>query len=140
MLVVDDFAHHPTAVRETIAAMRARFSDRVLWAVFEPRTNTSRRRFFEDAYVDALAGADGVVIAGVFRPEQIQEGERLRPERVAEALRARDVKAAHLADVEEIIEHLVANRSGRDVALIMSNGQFGGIWDRLLMRLRRVKE
>ncbi len=67
MIVVDDFAHHPTAVRETLGAMRVRYPDRELWAVFEPRTNTSRRRFFEDAYIEALSGADRVVLAGVYR-------------------------------------------------------------------------
>jgi UDP-N-acetylmuramate: L-alanyl-gamma-D-glutamyl-meso-diaminopimelate ligase len=138
--VFDDFAHHPTAVRETLAAFRARFPGHVLWAVFEPRTNTSRRSFFQNDYVDALAAADRVVLAGVFRAEQIAEQDRLQPERLVEALRERKVDAVHLPDVDEIIEHLVRNRTGRDVALIMSNGAFGGIWERLLGRLRAAKE
>jgi UDP-N-acetylmuramate: L-alanyl-gamma-D-glutamyl-meso-diaminopimelate ligase len=138
VVVVDDFAHHPTAVRHTIAAMRARYPDRRLWAVFEPRTNTSRRRFFEEAYVDALAGADRVLIADTYRAEQIPEAERMRPARVAEALAARGVAAHHLAEVDQMIEQIVHGRSGRDVALIMSNGEFEGIWDRLLARLRRA--
>jgi UDP-N-acetylmuramate: L-alanyl-gamma-D-glutamyl-meso-diaminopimelate ligase len=106
--------------------------------VFEPRTNTSRRRFFEDAYVDALAGADRVLLAETYRADQIPEAERMRPERVAEVLRERGVPAERLPDVDEIIERIVRDRSGRDVALIMSNGEFGGIWDRLLARLRRA--
>ncbi len=138
VVVVDDFAHHPTAVRHTIAALRARYPDRQLWAIFEPRTNTSRRRFFEDAYVDALAGADRVLIADTYRAEQIPEADRMRPARVAEALAGRGVTAVHLPDVDEIIERIVRERTGRDVALIMSNGEFGGIWDRLLARLRRA--
>ena len=140
VVVVDDFAHHPTAFRETIAAMRARFPGRALWAIFEPRTQTSRRRVFEEEFTDALAGADRVVIAGVYRPDQIPEGERLRPERVAEALRSRGVDAVHLADVGAIVEHVARGRTGKDVALVMSNGDFGGIWERLLARLRHSRD
>jgi len=139
-LVVDDFAHHPTAVRETVATIRARYPERTLWAIFEPRTHTSRRRFFEDTYVEALSAADRVVVASVFRPEQIPEAERMRPERVVESLRATGTQADMISDVDAIIEHLVRNRSGRDVAVIMSNGGFGGIWDRLLARLRKLEE
>jgi UDP-N-acetylmuramate: L-alanyl-gamma-D-glutamyl-meso-diaminopimelate ligase len=140
MTVVDDFAHHPTAVRETLAAMRARFPGQRLWAVFEPRTNTSRRRFFEDGYVDALASADAVVVAGVHRADQLPEAERFRPEAVVERLVARGVPAVYLPEVEAIVEHLARHRSGRDVALVMSNGAFGGIWERLLERLRKREE
>jgi UDP-N-acetylmuramate: L-alanyl-gamma-D-glutamyl-meso-diaminopimelate ligase len=140
MTVVDDFAHHPTAVRETLAAMRARFPERRLWAVFEPRTNTSRRRFFEDGYVDALATADAVVLAGVHRGGELAEEERFRPETVVERLVARGVPAVYLPEVDAIVEHLAAQRSGRDVALVMSNGAFGGIWERLLERLRKLED
>jgi UDP-N-acetylmuramate: L-alanyl-gamma-D-glutamyl-meso-diaminopimelate ligase len=140
LVVVEDFAHHPTAVRETLAAMRDRFDGRTLWAVFEPRTNTSRRRHFEEAYADALAGADRVVVAGVYRPEQIPPEERMRPERVVADLRARGIDAVTIADVDAIVEHLARDRDGNGVALIMSNGSFGGIWDRLLARLRRTEE
>jgi UDP-N-acetylmuramate: L-alanyl-gamma-D-glutamyl-meso-diaminopimelate ligase len=110
VVVIDDFAHHPTAFRETIAAMRARFPGRTLWAIFEPRTQKSRRRVFEEAFGEVLAGADHVVIAPVYRPEQIPEEERLRPELVVEALGTRGVDAVH------------------------------GIWERLLARLRQAKE
>ena len=89
--------------------------------------------------MDELACADRVVIAGVFRAEQIPEHERMRPEQVVEGLRARGIEAEMILDVDEIIEHLVRNRSGKDVALIMSNGGFGGIWDRLLARLRKLE-
>ncbi len=135
MAVIDDFAHHPTAVRETIAAIRTRYPDRKLWAIFEPRSNTSRRRFFENEFADALATADEVILAGVFRSDALAEDERMRPEKVIERIRAAGKKASYLAEVDEIIEHLARNRTGRDVALVMSNGGFGGIWDRLLARL-----
>jgi UDP-N-acetylmuramate: L-alanyl-gamma-D-glutamyl-meso-diaminopimelate ligase len=135
--VIDDFAHHPTAVCETIAAVRAGYPDRKLWAVFEPRTNTSRRRYFEEEFVGAFGEADAVILAGVFRADQIPEEERLRPERIVEELEKRGVEAVVLPEVDAIIEHLVRSRTGADVALIMSNGGFGGIWDRLLARLRK---
>ncbi|MEX2205851.1 MAG: UDP-N-acetylmuramate:L-alanyl-gamma-D-glutamyl-meso-diaminopimelate ligase [Myxococcota bacterium] len=135
MAVIDDFAHHPTAVRETIAAIRSRYPDRKLWAILEPRTNTSRRRFFENSFADALATADEVILAGVFRSDALAEDERMRPDKVVERIRAAGKRASYLAEVDEIIEHLARNRTGRDVALVMSNGGFGGIWDRLLARL-----
>jgi UDP-N-acetylmuramate: L-alanyl-gamma-D-glutamyl-meso-diaminopimelate ligase len=138
--VIDDFAHHPTSVRETIAAVRAQFPGRTLWAIFEPRTQSTRRRVFEGAFKEALAGADRVIVAGVYRPEQIPEDERLRPEWVAAALSSRGVEAVHLQEVDEIVEHVVRERTGDDVALIMSNGAFGGICDRLLARLRSAQE
>ncbi len=134
--IIDDFAHHPTAVRETIAAIRAQFPDRKLWAIFEPRTNTSRRRTFEDDYAKALSEADAVILAGVFRADQIDDDERMRPERVAELLRESETEAHAIEEIDEIIEFLATKRTGRDVALIMSNGGFGSIWDRLRARLR----
>jgi UDP-N-acetylmuramate: L-alanyl-gamma-D-glutamyl-meso-diaminopimelate ligase len=125
-------------VRETIAAIRARYPDRKLWAILEPRTNTSRRRFFESDFADALATADEVILAGVFRSDALSDDERMRPDKVVERIRAAGKKATYLAEVDEIIEHLARNKTGRDVALIMSNGAFGGIWDRLLARLKAV--
>ena len=135
--VIDDFAHHPTSVRETLAAIRASYPERKLWAVFEPRTNTSRRRYFEAEFSKALSGADAIILAGVFRPEQIPEEERLRPERIVGELEQSGLEARFLPDVDDIIEYLVRGRTGADVALIMSNGGFGGIWDRLLARLKQ---
>lgn len=137
MAVIDDFAHHPTAVRETIAAIRSRYPDRKLWAILEPRTNTSRRRFFESDFADALATADEVILAGVFRSDALADDERMRPDKVIERIRASGKPASYLAEVDEIIEHLVRKKTGRDVALVMSNGGFGGIWERLLARLRQ---
>jgi UDP-N-acetylmuramate: L-alanyl-gamma-D-glutamyl-meso-diaminopimelate ligase len=139
-VVVDDFAHHPTAVRETIAAMRARYPDRTLWAVFEPRTNTNRRRFFENDYIDAFAGADQVVWAQVHDMDRIPEEERMRPERVIAGLAERGVEARYLPGVDHIIEDHIARRTGHDVVLIMSNGDFGGICDSLLAQLKKTEE
>ena len=119
--------------------MRGRYPDRFLWAVFEPRTNTSRRRFFEDAYIEALSGADGVLLAGVYRPEEIPEDDRLRPERIVAELCARDVQAQYEPDADAIIERLAQSKKRPAVALIMSNGEFGGIWQPLLARLGRTE-
>ena len=122
-----------------IAAIRARYPERKLWAIFEPRSNTSRRRLFESEFADALATADEVLLAGVFfKADGLGEDDRMRPEKVVERVRAAGKKAAYLPEVDEIIEHLARNRTGKDVALVMSNGGFGGIWDRLLARLRAL--
>jgi UDP-N-acetylmuramate: L-alanyl-gamma-D-glutamyl-meso-diaminopimelate ligase len=138
MAVIDDFAHHPTAVRETIAAIRARYPERRLVAIFEPRSNTSRRRVFESDYADALAAADEAILAGVFKKaDSLAESELLRPDVVVERIRKAGKQAHYLAGVDDIIEHLVRGKSGKDVVLIMSNGGFGNIWERLLARLRQ---
>jgi UDP-N-acetylmuramate: L-alanyl-gamma-D-glutamyl-meso-diaminopimelate ligase len=139
VVVIDDFAHHPTAVRETIAGIRARYPEHALWAIFEPRSNTSRRRVFEAEFTDALAGADRVLMAEIHRAEQIPEAERLRPAHMAESLRRRGIEASSHPDAEGIMAAILAGRTGRDVALIMSNGDFGGIYERLLERLRKME-
>ena len=138
MVVIDDFAHHPTAVRETIAAIRARYPERRLIAIFEPRSNTSRRRVFENEYAEAFIAADETILAGVFKKaDSLSEADLLRPEFIVERVRKAGKQAQYLAGVDDIIEHLVRERSGKDVALVMSNGGFGNIWERLLGRLRQ---
>ena len=137
--VLDDFAHHPTAVRETIAAMRARFPGRRLVAVLEPRSNTSRRALFQSDFADALAGADRAVIAVVPRePIYSNTGvvtEYLDADRVAADLRARGVEAEAIDGVDAIVARLAATCRAGDVVLVMSNGDFGGLWGKLLERL-----
>jgi len=134
--VVDDFAHHPTAVRETIAAMKARFPGHRLWAIFEPRTNTTRRDVFQEEYARAFDGADEVIVAPVDHPERAPEGRRFDVTRLMTALRERGLSAREEpAGVDAIVQY-VAERSRRgDVVLAMSNGGFGGIHDRLLAAL-----
>jgi UDP-N-acetylmuramate: L-alanyl-gamma-D-glutamyl-meso-diaminopimelate ligase len=137
--VLDDFAHHPTAVRETIAAMHARFPGRRLVAVLEPRSNTSRRALFQQDFVEALAGAERAVIA-VVAPEPLYSNtgavsEYLDAKRLAADLRARDVEAEAIDGVDAIVERLGATCRDGDVVLVMSNGDFGGLWGKLLQRL-----
>jgi len=135
VLVIDDFAHHPTAVRETIDAVRARYGGRRVWAIFEPRSNTSRRKVHQEAFVDALARADRTVIAGVDNPGKVPEAERLSPERVAEDLRARGCDAEFIEKVDGIVARVVSRAEPGDVLLVMSNGAFGGIHEKLLAAL-----
>lgn len=137
--VLDDFAHHPTAVRETLQAMRDRYPGRRVWAVFEPRTNTSRRKVFQRDYVAALSGADRVVISIVpDAPIYSITGEvteRLDAHTLAGDLAAQGVEAAAIDGVEAIVAHVAAGAQPGDVVCVMSNGDFGGVWEKLLHRL-----
>ncbi len=138
--VVDDFGHHPTAVRETMRALRVRFRGRRLWAVFEPRSNTTRRNVFQDELADALECADEVVVAEVARLEQLPVEQRLNPEKLIADLRLRGRDAAYLPTVESIIDHLASRTRVGDVICVFSNGGFGGIHAKLLSRLERGEE
>ena len=133
--VVDDFGHHPTAIRETLRALRVRFPGRRLWAIFEPRSNTTRRNIFQDELVDALERADQIVVAEVARLEQLQPNERLNPDKLMQDLRLAGKPAAYLPTVESILDHVAAGAKDGDVVCVFSNGGFGGIHDRLLQRL-----
>jgi len=136
VIVVDDFAHHPTAVRGTIAALAERFAGNRLWAVFEPRTNTSRRSVFQGEYAEAFDMADEIVIASVDRPDRVPEGERFSVERLVQDLKDRGLSARHVPEVASIVRLIASEARDGDVVLIMSNGAFGGIHDRLLAALR----
>jgi len=140
--LVDDFAHHPTAVRETLAALRARYPGRRLVAVFEPRSNTSRRKVFQRDYAQVFDAADRVVVAAPpDAPVYSAFGEvteRFSAEELAADLRARGRDAVALDGVPAIVEALVAGRRPGDVVVTLSNGGFGGIWEKLLARLREV--
>ena len=134
--IIDDFAHHPTAIRETLRALRTAYPGRWLWAVLEPRSNTLRRNVFEEALVESLALADRSVLAEVFQSEAIPAGERLQPERVAAALRARGQESAVYKDADAIVEALAGELRSGDVVAILSNGGFGGIYEKLPRALR----
>jgi UDP-N-acetylmuramate: L-alanyl-gamma-D-glutamyl-meso-diaminopimelate ligase len=137
ILVVDDFAHHPTAVRETIRAVRGRYPDRRIVAVFEPRSNTSRRKVFQREFTAALSEADEVILAGVFGADKIPPGERLSPEEVAGDLQAAGRPAQVIPEVDGIVARLAAGSREGDIVLIMSNGGFGGIQEKLKNALTR---
>ena len=129
--IIDDFAHHPTAIRETLRALRTAYAGRRLWAVLEPRSNTLRRNVFQQALIESLALADRVVLAAVFKSESIPAGERLHPEDVAAGLVAHGVPAAVFADADAIVAGIAAEVKPGDVVAILSNGGFGGIYEKL---------
>ena len=137
--VLDDFAHHPTAVRETLAGLRARYPERRIVAVFEPRSNTTRRTVFQRAYAESFGGADRIVVAVVPEtPIYSATGtvtELFSAEQLAKDLAAAGKDAVALDGVDAIVDDLVANAAPGDVVITLSNGGFGGIWDRLLARL-----
>jgi len=130
--LIDDFAHHPTAVKATIEATRLRFgADRPLWTIFEPRTNTTRRNIFQGPYGEAFDGTDHLLIAPVHRIESIPEEERFCPERLVSDVVARGVDAVQLDGVPAIVDRLASEAKPGDVVLILSNGGFDGIYDAL---------
>jgi UDP-N-acetylmuramate: L-alanyl-gamma-D-glutamyl-meso-diaminopimelate ligase len=135
--VIDDFGHHPTAIRETIRALRVRYPGQRLWAIFEPRTNTTRRNVFQAELSDALRLADAVVVSQVARLELLKPEERLDPARLMREIAADGKPAAYLATVEEIIEYVAHEARPSDVVTVFSNGGFGGIHDRLLAAFRK---
>jgi UDP-N-acetylmuramate: L-alanyl-gamma-D-glutamyl-meso-diaminopimelate ligase len=129
--IIDDFAHHPTAIRETLRALRESYPGRRLWAVLEPRSNTLRRNVFECDLVESLALADRAVLAAVFKSESIPVEERLHPEHVVSALSARGIPASLFADADAIVTALVPEFREGDVIAILSNGGFGNIYQKL---------
>jgi len=134
--VIDDFAHHPTAVRETLTALRTKYSDRRLVAVFEPRSRTSCHATFQNAYIDAFASADYVVVSRVYDAARAAEmGGVLDIEKLIEDISTRNKPAHAITDVDEIVEQLRNELRSGDVVAIMSNGGFGGIHEKLLAAL-----
>jgi UDP-N-acetylmuramate: L-alanyl-gamma-D-glutamyl-meso-diaminopimelate ligase len=133
--VIDDFAHHPTAIRETVLALKGRYGPGKLIAAFEPRSATSRRNVFQDAFADALSVADEVVLAPLYAPEKVPEGERLDVERLAADLRREDIPARLIASVDETAAHLAERAAPGDTVLIMSSGDYGNLHDKVLRRL-----
>jgi UDP-N-acetylmuramate: L-alanyl-gamma-D-glutamyl-meso-diaminopimelate ligase len=134
--VIDDFGHHPTAIRETLRALRHRYPGCRLWAIFEPRSNTTRRAIFQQELPDALKLADGVFISQVARLEQIPEVDRLDPEAVVEAIAESGRPAFYEPDVAHIVDRLVPLLKAQDVVVIFSNGGFDGIHGKLLEKLK----
>jgi UDP-N-acetylmuramate: L-alanyl-gamma-D-glutamyl-meso-diaminopimelate ligase len=134
--VIDDFAHHPTAIRETLKALKARFPNRRLWAVFEPRSNSTRRSVFQDDLAAAFGDADKVVVAKVARLDQIPKAERLDAERLIVDVQTHGAEAAYLPDVDAIVNHVTAQAAEGDVVCVLSNGSFGGVHEKLLAALK----
>lgn len=136
--VIDDFAHHPTAIAGTLKALRARYAGSRLWAILEPRSNTLRRRVLQSDLARSLALADEVVVAGVFRSEAVPENERLELPELAAEIQKNGRRARLLADADAIVETIAPEMRGGDVVAILSNGGFGGIYEKLPARLKAL--
>ncbi|HKN58489.1 MAG TPA: Mur ligase family protein, partial [Gemmatimonadaceae bacterium] len=134
--VIDDFAHHPTAIRETSDAVRQKYKDRRIVAVYEPRSYTAQRREFHDAYARAFGGADEIVFASLYRPDRYTKETALDLQQLVRDLAATGKGAKELKDADAIVKDLSPRLKERDVVLIMSNGGFGGIHQKLLDALQ----
>ena len=132
--VLDDFAHHPTAVHETLSALRVGYPGRRIWAVFEPRSASSCRRVFQDDFARAFGQADQVILAAVFR-SSLPEAERLDAVQLVDDLRGRGQQARHIPEIDAIVDTIVREHRPGDVVVLMSNGGFGGIHGKLLTAL-----
>src|SRR6478672_7751305 len=138
--IIDDFAHHPTAIAVTLNALRSRYAGRRLWAILEPRSNTLRRNVFQDDLARSLAIADEIVIATVFRSESIPEAERLDVAAVATHVGKLGRRARVMADVDSIVRMTAPEMRAGDVIGILSNGGFGGIYEKLPERLKALMQ
>lgn len=139
-LVIEDFAHHPTAIKETIAAVRAAYPQRRLWAIFEPRSNTTRRRVFQDEFLEAFGQADQVILGSISpRPNECID-ELLDEELLVTQLTSRGIPAVVLQNATSIIDHLDSNHGTKDIYLIMSNGSFDQLPSRLVEHLRQQND
>jgi UDP-N-acetylmuramate: L-alanyl-gamma-D-glutamyl-meso-diaminopimelate ligase len=134
--IIDDFAHHPTAIRETLRALRSVYPNARLWAVLEPRSNTLRRKVLENDLIESLRLADRVMLAGVYQQDRIPDAERLHPDDVVRALNAAGTPAELHPAVNEIVASVAPQLRSGDVVAILSNGGFDGIYEKLPARLR----
>ena len=137
--VIDDFGHHPTAIAHTLQALRHRYRGHRLWAVFEPRSNTTRRAVFQQQLPDALKLADGVFIAQVAKLEQIPEEERLNPEAVVDAIVKAGSPAFYEQNADAIVDRIVPMLRPKDIVAVFSNGGFDNIHEKLLERLKELQ-
>jgi UDP-N-acetylmuramate: L-alanyl-gamma-D-glutamyl-meso-diaminopimelate ligase len=138
--LIDDFAHHPTAIAQTLKAVRTRYAGRRIWAVLEPRSNTLRRKVFQHELAQSLAVADQVILADVFKSEAIAENDRLDPAGVVAELNHNGKPARLLRDADAIVEAVARDLCGGDVVVVLSNGGFGGIYEKLPAKLKSIHE
>lgn len=136
ILVVDDFAHHPTAVRETIDAIHHRYPERRLWAIFEPRSNTSRRNIHQEDYAHAFTGATRATLKVPERHDKVPVGEELDVRKLVADLQAQGIAAEGSTDVQAMVDLVARESRPGDVLLVMSNGSFGGFIEKLLVALK----
>ena len=130
--VIDDFGHHPTAIRETLSALRTKYAQHRIWAIFEPRTNTTRRNVFQRELAESFLKADAVVISQIARLELLKPEDRLDPQQLLRDIQSAGKTAVYLPDADAIVAHLRKEAVGGDVVCVFSNGGFGNIHDKLL--------
>jgi UDP-N-acetylmuramate: L-alanyl-gamma-D-glutamyl-meso-diaminopimelate ligase len=135
VVVLDDYAHHPTAVKETLRALRHRYPQRRLIAIYEPRSATSRRRTFQDDFVPAFSHADEVIVGKLYDPTRIPKEERFDPEKLALDLHRGGTTASHIPEVDQIVKHVAAGAAPGDVVVVLSSGSFDGLHDKLLSEI-----
>lgn len=135
VIVIDDFAHHPTAVRETIEAIKERYPHYSVWAIFEPRSNSSKRDIFQKDYENCFDSADRVILADVFMPEKVKDGKILNVDKIIETLSSKNKKAVRLPNADLIVQEIKKTVQPKTVLLVMSNGGFDGIHDKILQSL-----
>ena len=133
--VIDDFAHHPTAIRETLKALGRRFPDGRIWAIFEPRSNTTRRNHFQTELAEALSLAKQVLVAEIARLDQVPPEERLNPEQLMEDIRSKGTDAYYLPTANDIVSHIIPLTQPGDILCVLSNGGFENIHQKLLDEL-----
>ena len=134
--VVDDFAHHPTAIDLAIDALRQKYSPNDLWVIFEPRSNTTRRNIFQNELASALSSADKAVVAGVPDPDKVAEADRLSPKQLIADVAATGTPAWYFESVDEIVSHVASEAKPGDVIAVLSNGGFDGIHDKILAAIK----
>lgn len=137
--LIDDFAHHPTAVLETLKALRHRYPEGRLWAIFEPRSNTTRRKVLQKDFITAFEPADEIIFAAPYLPEKIPEEERLDPLQVIEDLKKHGKKARYFSSdshIDDIVDTVTREANAKDVLCFMSNGGFGGIYEKMMTQLK----
>jgi UDP-N-acetylmuramate: L-alanyl-gamma-D-glutamyl-meso-diaminopimelate ligase len=138
--IIDDFAHHPTAIAGTLKALRAHYAGARLWAILEPRSNTLRRRVLQSDLAHSLAGADEIIVANVFRSESVPENERLELPALAAEIEQNGRPVRLLPDADAIVQTIASELRSGDVVAILSNGGFGGIYEKLPSRLRELAQ
>ena len=131
-LVIDDFAHHPTAIGLAVDSLRQQYPDSRLWVIFEPRSNTTRRNIFQDELATALAKADLAVVPAVPDPEKVAESERLDPEKLVTDVKTSGTECWYCETVDEIVQLVARESNEGDTVAVLSNGGFGGIHQKLL--------
>src|SRR6185437_3619937 len=136
--IIEDFAHHPTAIQVTLEALRSRYPGARLWAILEPRSNTLRRNIFQQELGKSLSGADEVVIANVFKSDAIPEDQRLNLAEVTKQIEKNGRRARIAPEVDSIVEMVAPELRSGDVVAILSNGGFGGIYEKLPQRLKSL--